>query len=141
VASGRITRSVRASVGTRAGHRCEYCRAPAAASGTSFSIDHIMPSARGGTDDPSNLALACQGCNGSKLTATSHRDPVTGQVVPLFNPRIDTWRDHFAWADDGLMIAPLTAVGRATLVRLRLNRPGLILQRLSLRSVGLHPPP
>jgi hypothetical protein len=28
-----------------------------------FNIDHITPKSRGGTDDDSNLALACRACN------------------------------------------------------------------------------
>lgn len=29
-------------------------------------VDHVFPRARGGQNDPSNLALACQRCNESK---------------------------------------------------------------------------
>lgn len=34
------------------------------------SIDHLLPVSRGGTDDPSNLVLACKGCNRSKSDRT-----------------------------------------------------------------------
>jgi hypothetical protein len=35
----------------------------------------------------------------------------------------------------------MTAVGRATIVRLQLNRAGLVNQRRVLRAMGEHPPP
>jgi len=34
------------------------------------TIDHIVPQSRGGTDDPSNLALACVKCNNVKSNST-----------------------------------------------------------------------
>lgn len=43
--------------------RCRYCGAGPEAR---LQIDHIMPRARGGTDDPDNLATACWACNNGK---------------------------------------------------------------------------
>jgi 5-methylcytosine-specific restriction endonuclease McrA len=46
----------------RDGNKCRYC-------GTTdgeFHIDHIIPRARGGSDEPSNLCIACGPCNSSK---------------------------------------------------------------------------
>lgn len=37
-------------------------------------------------------------------------------------------------------IIGITAAGRATVVRLRLNRPGLVNLRAALRHFGVHPP-
>ena len=37
---------------------CEICRVAQAT-----SVDHIVPKARGGTDDPSNLQASCKPCN------------------------------------------------------------------------------
>ncbi len=34
-----------------------------------FSVEHITPKSSGGTDDPENLAMSCQGCNNRKYTA------------------------------------------------------------------------
>ena len=39
---------------------CVYCGGPAT------ERDHVVPKRRGGTDDPSNLVLACHACNTSK---------------------------------------------------------------------------
>jgi hypothetical protein len=33
-------------------------------------------------------------------------DPLTGELVPLFNPRRDSWPDHFRL--DGPILEPLT---------------------------------
>lgn len=46
--------------------RCYLCGTSLTA--TAFEIEHIIPTALGGTDDPENLAPACQPCNGSKGT-------------------------------------------------------------------------
>lgn len=40
--------------------RCVYCRSEL---GRSYHVDHIMPIARGGSNDPSNLQLLCRMCN------------------------------------------------------------------------------
>lgn len=40
-------------------HRCVYC----GASEVPLQVEHIIPKARGGTDRPSNLAVACGPCN------------------------------------------------------------------------------
>src|SRR5262249_45421276 len=48
------------SIAGRAGHRCEYCRAPEAIFNFPFEVEHIIPVSRGGSDDPSNLAPSCR---------------------------------------------------------------------------------
>jgi hypothetical protein len=45
----------------------------------------------------------------------------------------DRWDEHFAWANDYLRIDGLTPVGRATVARLKLNRPVYRRQRALLR--------
>lgn len=64
-------------------------------------------------------------------------DVVTGQLVPLFNPRQHAWNEHFTL--DGVEIVPLTDVGRVTILVLQLNRPGRIEVREVLRRAGLYP--
>ncbi|WP_312846896.1 RNA-guided endonuclease IscB [Streptomyces sp. WAC01280] len=46
----------------RTGERCTYC----GASGVPLNVDHIRARARGGTDRPANLVLACVPCNEAK---------------------------------------------------------------------------
>jgi HNH endonuclease len=45
-------------VAERAVYRCEYCHAPEIIFNFPFEVEHILPQARGGSDDLNNLALA-----------------------------------------------------------------------------------
>lgn len=48
----------------RDGYRCVYCgRTPTE---TILEVDHVLPRARGGSNEPTNLVTACQACNGGK---------------------------------------------------------------------------
>jgi hypothetical protein len=106
----------------------------------SFSIEHILPRYKGGETTFDNLALSCQGCNNHKHTKTQGIDPVTEQVAPLFHPRQQSWREHFAWSADYTLIIGLTPTGRATVKELQLNRVGLVNLRRVLFALGEHPP-
>lgn len=110
-------------VAERARRGCEYCLAPESLFNSPFEVEHIIPRKRGGTDDESNLALACRSCNSSKSQAISARDPLTGQADRLFNPRVDSWNEHFIVDLATAEIAGHTPVGRSTVVRLKLNGP------------------
>jgi len=105
-----------------------------------FSVEHVEPLRRGGATTLDNLALACQGCNNHKYTKTDGRDPVSGECVPLYHPRQQRWRDHFAWNDNFTLIIGLTPTGRATVETLRLNREGIVNLRRILYAMGEHPP-
>lgn len=130
----------RAQVITRARNCCEYCMCQARYAPESFSVEHIMPRAKGGQTKLDNLALACQGWNNHKYTHTEAIDPVTGESVPLFHPRQQHWGDHFAWTEDFSQVVGLTPTGRATTEALRLNRAGVVNLRRALHLVGKHPP-
>lgn len=134
--SERISASVRDFVARRARHRCEYCRTPARFSADSLSVEHITPRSLGGLSDETNLALSCQGCNGHKYTHTTATDVVSGSVVPLFHPRRDRWGTHFQWSADGRALVGKTAIARAPIERLRLNRDGLVNLREVLTNAG-----
>ena len=99
----------------------------------------FSPHSLGGTNELLNLAKACDACNGSKHTAISAPDPLTNQAVPLFHPRKDNWHDHFKWSDDLLRMEGLTPIGRATIARLKTNRPAIVNLRRVLIGFG-HPP-
>lgn len=49
------------------GDACVYCGDPFAP----LEIEHIVPKARGGSDDICNLTVSCQPCNNAKLTKTA----------------------------------------------------------------------
>jgi hypothetical protein len=127
--------SVRQLVRERAGNRCEYFRLPQQAGATiRFHIEHIRPRQHGGNDDPENLALACPTCNWNKGPNMSAVDPETDFLSPLFNPRSEFWRDHFALA--GAEIVGLTIVGRATVRLMRMNDPEYVEVRRELELRG-----
>jgi hypothetical protein len=111
------------AVARRAGHRCEYCRAPEVLFNLPFEVEHVVPTSRGGVADESNLALACRSCNLHKSDHVSGVDLNTGAAADLFNPREDRWDDHFAADLETGEIRGLTPAGRATIDRLRLKEP------------------
>ena len=65
--------------------------------------------------------MGCFHCNVYKGTNLSGIDPESGQVVPLFHPRMQTWAEHFAVR--GAMVVGITPTGRATVAALRMNTP------------------
>jgi len=105
---------------------------------TPFQIDHVIARQHGGGSDLDNLALACFHCNTHKGPNVAGVDPMSGEIVPLFNPRLDDWRARFAWR--GPKIAGLTPVGRATVRALALNDPDYVAVRLALIAEGAFPP-
>ena len=98
------TRRQKQAVYDRAKGICEYCLSPANYSSDYFSVDHIQPYALGGTNQLSNFALACQGCNSHKFTHIEAIDPMSGSLAPLYHPRRDRWDDHFAWNENVTLI-------------------------------------
>ena len=90
-----MKKSLKLQVRERAKFCCEYCLAQILFSGDSFSMEHIIPTIKGGLTLLENLAFSCQCCNNHKYTATHALDPATGIVVALYNPRIDLWLEHF----------------------------------------------
>lgn len=119
----------------RAGARCEYCRfredhLPL----WPFHLDHIVAEQHAGSDDPQNLAWACQRCNLRKGPNLSGVDPDSLQVVALFHPRKDRWEDHFAM--QGSHIVGRTPTGRATVWLLQINCAERVALRSELLAVG-----
>jgi hypothetical protein len=135
----RVPLSLRRFVFQRAQGCCEYCKSQADFATQSFATEHIIPTAKGGSNDPDNLALACQGCNSHKSAKTEATDPLTQQTALLFHPRQHTWREHFDWDEIFTQIVGLTPTGRATVEALHLNRPELVRLRAALFLLGEHP--
>jgi hypothetical protein len=136
----KIPPAIRDLVRQRAGGKCEYCHALERWQYVPFTVDHVIPLAKGGSDDPENLALACFHCNRRKADRLTTWDQDAKKQVPLFNPRQDEWSEHFVWSADGLQVVGLTAVGRATIAALALNRDRAIHIRAADRVVDRHPP-
>ena len=126
-------------VALRAGHRCEYCRAPEAVFNLPLEVEHIVPVSRGGDNTAENWALACRACNLYKATHVSGSDPEGGAVVRLFHPREDQWESHFRVAAEGGEIEGLTPIGRATVARLGMNRAAQVAARQQWMRLSLFP--
>ena len=135
-----VTSDERRQIAERADKRCEYCKSHMDYSPQSFDIEHVLPVVLGGKTNMDNLALACGGCNSHKYTKVEALDEIEQIMVPLYNPRKDSWYDHFAWSADCLQMIGRTSIGRATVQALNLNRLGLMNIRTLLLMVGLHPP-
>ncbi|MEM9941569.1 MAG: HNH endonuclease [Planctomycetota bacterium] len=123
-----MNEATREFVRVRAHHRCEYCQlgqedSPLAA----LHVEHVIPIKHDGSDDVSNLALACIDCNLCKGPNLTGFDPETGELCRLFHPREQEWEDHFRWL--GIYIVGKTDVGRTTIKVLNMNSS----ERLELR--------
>jgi hypothetical protein len=94
----------------------------------------------GGESVLDNLALACQGCNNHKYVMTTATDDESDEDVPLFHPRQHRWEEYFRWDRSYTRVVGVTAIGRATISALQLNRTGLLNLRRVLHAVGEHPP-
>jgi 5-methylcytosine-specific restriction endonuclease McrA len=92
-----IDKELDRSVRIRAQGLCEYCHAPQAFYPERFHIDHIVARQHGGITSIENLALCCGECNRRKGPNLSGVDPQISLRCELFNPRSDSWNDHFAW--------------------------------------------
>lgn len=58
--------------------KCYWCKAPL---GDVYHVDHVIPLSRGGTNDLSNLVLACPPCNLSKNDRLPHEWPGSGRLL------------------------------------------------------------
>ena len=123
----------------RANNRCEYCGISQIGQVATFHIDHVIPVVAGGETTAENLALACVSCSLRKGARQQLEDSETGEVVYIFNPRQQRWNTHFVW--NGVEVIGLTAIGRATVQALDLNRSTMLAIRAEEELRGRHPPP
>ena len=126
--------AIRAAVSLRAQQRCEYCHVPEGAVLWPHEADHIIAEQHGGQTDWDNLAFACFHCNRHKGPNVASVEAQTGRIVPLFNPRVHRWDEHFR--AEGPLIVGLTDIGRATVRLLRFNAPERLLIRQALSRAG-----
>lgn len=128
---------VRAKVWQRAGGRCEYCQLHQDdADLFTFHVEHIIAEQHGGSDSLSNLCLSCPECNLAKGPNLSGY--LAGKIVPLFNPRRQSWKRHFRWR--GAHLVGRTLSGKVTVQVLKINHPRRASVRQSLIEEGLFPP-
>lgn len=64
----KLSPAVRHEILVRDNYTCQACGAKAS-EGAKLEVDHIVPRAKGGSNDPSNLRTLCSVCNGGKSDA------------------------------------------------------------------------
>ena len=141
-----ITNEIKQAVRVRAKYLCEYCHSSERLSASRFTIDHVMPRSLGGSDALDNLALAYRRCNERRYNFIASIDPKSQETVPIFNPRLQNWDEHFVWVEQGTLIEGISTIGRATCIRLDLNdtrypeEDSIRETRRLWVKTGLHPP-
>lgn len=140
MASSNIASNLRKLIEADSRYRCGYCLTPASFIPVRFEVEHIIPEFAGGKTERTNLYLSCPSCNSFKGVKVEAGDPDTQLSVPLFNPRIHNWFEHFRWSGDGTCVIGLTSIGRATIVALKLNHDWWIKCRAEWVSRGKFPP-
>jgi len=137
VTQTRISAALRREVRERARERCEYCLLAESQAFFPHEPDHLIATKHGGETISANLVLACFDCNRFKGPNIASLDPVTGELVSLFNPRTQRWSEHFKL--NGGTIVPLTPVGPVTEKMLRLNLSVRAAARERWFALGLYP--
>ena len=125
--SSYIPADLRREALARAGGRCEYCRLPEPFAVPGLQVDHVVSEQHGGPTLSSNLCAACPRCNRAKGPNVAAIDDETGEAVILFNPRLQSWDEHFRL--EGLQIVGRTPTGRATVRILAMNGAARIAER------------
>lgn len=125
-------------ISSRAAGRCEYCHWPDEADDWPFHVEHIIARQHGGDDTTENCCWACSRCNLYKGTNLASIDPQSGHHAQLFNPRAQSWNEHFMVQD--ATIVGLSETGRATARLLRMNDVRRVEIRRELIEEGLFEP-
>jgi hypothetical protein len=69
-----VSKRLRYEILRRDNHACRYCGATAP--GVKLHVDHVIPQALGGKDEPTNLVTACAPCNAGKTSSMPKAMPV-----------------------------------------------------------------
>lgn len=72
-----VSKRLRYEILRRDGHACRYCGATSP--DVRVTVDHVIPVALGGSDEPANLVTACADCNSGK-SASSPDAPIVEDV-------------------------------------------------------------
>ena len=119
---------------------CGYCQTAERLTAMRFELEHIFPVSLGGETIFENLCLACSFCNQSKGDRIEFIEPESGDRVAVFHPQQQVWSEHFEWVQDSSIVMGKTAVGRAAVETLQMNREVLVSMREMWVVFGKHPP-
>ena len=115
----------------RAAGRCEYCRIRETDTFLGCQIDHIIAEKHKGETTAENLAFTCAFCNRHKGSDIGSIAQSTGEFTRFYNPRTDSWNDHFEFSD--FVIKPISPIGETTASILQFNNEERLLER---RAIG-----
>ena len=88
-----VSKRIRFEVLRRDGYKCHYCHTQDA----KLTIDHVIPQALGGNDNPDNLVACCQDFNLGK-TSINPDEPLVAQVEEW----AETFHFYLKAAQDGI---------------------------------------
>ncbi len=129
--------ATRTLVWRRAEGRCEYCQLHQDEyEFQTFHVEHIIAKQHGGSDDETNLCLACSECNWAK--GPNLAGLLDNKLVALFHPRRQNWNRHFRW--DRTTLVGKTRAGLVTLQVLDMNSASRVMLRENLLFEGRFPP-
>lgn len=109
-----VSKRVRYEVLRRDNHACRYCGATAP--DVALTVDHVVPTSLGGSDDPRNLVAACRDCNSGKAS-----------VAPDSPLVADVERDALRWS---------AAIRRAAEIERKQRSDDSLFFGLFLRATG-----
>ena len=95
-----VSKRTRFEVLRRDNYTCRYCGASAPE--VQITVDHVVPVALGGSDDPTNLACACWACNSGKASTKPDEQTVA-----------DVSEDAIRWAKAMQSAAEMDRAARA----------------------------
>ena len=114
--SSFVSAEVRERLYARDGHKCRYCGRGPGMEGVRLTLDHVRPSALGGTDEEANLVTACLSCNSSR-----------GDSSALARPLWRVAAERARAVGAGTITAPTTADGKVY------NHPEAMAEKVDLR--------
>jgi len=91
-----ISRRLRFEILRRDNYTCRYCGA--SAPDVKLTIDHVVPTTLGGSDEPPNLVTACEACNGGKSSI-----PADAALVDDVNEDAVRWAAAIKAAADEML--------------------------------------
>jgi len=134
-----ISADLRRVVAARAEWICEYCLIAEEDSYFGCAVDHIISEKHQGPTEAANLAYACVFCNQAKGSDIGSIHWTSGQFIRFYNPRTDSWAEHFHLAGD--QIEGITPVAEVTARILGFNSAERVLERQILQKMLRFPRP